>query len=305
MEFLRDVRLLVSSGGLLFCRTSQRRPNHVEPFVVINPATGMKVEVSEPSGLSRGEKDNNLKVVFSHHNNGDPFLMIIMIDIDGWDAIYKLMVYSFEEKKWRGKSQRGIDIGERNLFVENHVFFDDCICFLSDFYGGFTRKSEYYFPFILCYNIEEEKTQYLRLPRNANKGRNHSTCRMKIFSWDKCETTTMCLVKFCKGQFTIWVWNKEGEKQEWVQILRKTLSDIGILEHVDVVGFTVMNEKTLVIVMENKKVYSYNLVSDGVKQKTATLISNNHGCNGWNFIMYSYSNTLAQIPNAVPIFYQA
>ncbi|XP_047314155.1 uncharacterized protein LOC124917934 [Impatiens glandulifera] len=260
MEFLRDVRLLVSSGGLLFCRTSQRRPNHVEPFVIINPATGMKVEVSAPSGLSRGERDNSLKVVFNHNNNGDPFLMIIMIDNYGWNAIYKLMVYSFEEKKWRGKSQR-----------------------------------------------EEEKTQYLRLPRNANKGRNHSTCRMKIFPWDKCETTTMCLVKFCKGQFTIWVWNKKGEKQhEWVQILRKTVSDIGILSDVDVdvVGFTVMNGKTLVIVMENKKVYSYNLVSDGVKQKTATLISNNHGCNGWNFIMYSYSNTLAQIPNAVPIFYQ-
>ncbi|XP_047331472.1 uncharacterized protein LOC124935052 [Impatiens glandulifera] len=297
MEFLRDVQLLVSSGGLLFCRTSRERPDHVEPFVVINPATGMKVEVSAPSGLSRVERDNSLKVVFNHNNNGDPFLMIIMIDNDGWNAIYKLMVYSFEEKKWRGKSQRGIDIGGRNLMVENHVFFGDCIYILSDFdCYYFTHKSEYFLPYILCYNVEKEKTQFLRLPKQANEGRNHSTYQVNIFLWNECKT--MCLVKFCKGQFTIWVWNKKGEKQQWVQILRKTLSDIGLLSHVDVVGFTVMNGKTLVIVMENKKVYSYNLVSDG----TATLISNNHRCKGRNFTMHSYSNTLAQIPNAVPIF---
>ena len=91
------------------------------------------------------------------------------------DSKDKSMIYSLE-KEWREKSNRVFDIGGRNLSMKNHVFFSDCVYFLSDFYCYFTRMSVNDFPYIWCYNIVNEETQCLKLPRRTNKGRNPRTC---------------------------------------------------------------------------------------------------------------------------------
>ncbi|XP_047339672.1 uncharacterized protein LOC124943166 [Impatiens glandulifera] len=299
MKFLSDnVQLITSSGGLFFGRTTVTQSPYVETFVILNPVTGMIAKVPKPLGLVNYA---NMKVVFNYSDNGDLLLMIIMMENDDWISLDKCMVYSHEDMMWKEKSDQRHNLGGRSLCTEKHVFLDNCVYFLSDLSCYFGRENENYFPYIVSYNTNNEETRFLGLPKRSHKGRNHYTCRMNIFSWNKGKT--MCLVKLRKGLFTIWVLNDIKKGDSWIRILRKTLFEIGLQEHgiSEVADFKVINGKTLIVAMENNNVYSYNILGDDDQEKNLTMISNGHGCNSVNLMLYSYTNTLRRIPNGIPL----
>ncbi|XP_020208194.1 putative F-box protein At1g47790 [Cajanus cajan] len=283
LKFLSHSRVISSTKGLIFCRTSNMFT--VELFVC-NPAT--KSWLSIPSPKEVQEKPyNDLKMgLLECSNCCDHDYMVFHIEgQDDWSSNYAFKFYKPEEGVWKTK-EKSFFAGGRNMKFNMPVICNGAIHFISDCFPYLTKKSSFYRPYIMSYNLESSTSTMLRVPREARRGSHDLHCDMSIFSWGK-DQSSICLVRLRKSVFTIWIL-RDYPSNSWLRILKIRTKAMGLKEEdPKITGFTVMNSGLLILATKTK-VYSYGLTQQNYMRVDEIC---HHGYE-LNVCFTSYSDTL-------------
>ncbi|XP_061352705.1 F-box protein At5g07610-like [Gastrolobium bilobum] len=285
LQFLTNsARIVASSNGLILCRATCQ--NQVELFIC-NPATQSLSPIPIPEDL-QVSVDADLKIVFECHSDDCMLFLFCENPKDGWSSNLYCNVYLHKEGVWKAREE-SFTTGARNLRFDIPVIHNGAIHFISDCSPYVNRNSQYFWPYIMSYNLESGASRMLRVPKKARRGFNDDSCNMGIFKWGKVTSSTksICLVRLRKFVFTIWAL-RDYESSSWRMILKIRVKAMGLVEQdPTVTGFTVLNGDLLVFAT-TKKVYGYGLSNENciVLEEICE-----HGCET-GVCFTSYSNTL-------------
>ncbi|KAK7359337.1 hypothetical protein VNO77_01292 [Canavalia gladiata] len=277
-----SVKILSSSNGLILCRVKCQ--NQITLFIS-NPITQSCLPIPTPEHLYKNPYCD-IKIGLECSLD-DCMIFLFYEDPDDWSSYY-CKIYLLKEGIWKDREEK-IFVGGRNLRFDTPVYHNGAIHFISDSFPYFSKKSAYFRPYIMSYNLNNGKSSMLRIAREARKGSHDCSCNMRIFNWDKITSSnrSICLVRLRKHVFTIWVLTKY-ETCLWKRILKVRVKAMGLFEKDPIItGFVVLNGDLLVFATK-KKVYGYGL--SGKRYMKIEEICE-HGCES-NVHFISYSNTL-------------
>ncbi|XP_020208880.1 uncharacterized protein LOC109805689 [Cajanus cajan] len=229
---------------------------------------------------------NDLKMGLLECSNYRDDYMVFLIDgQDDWFSNYAFKFYKPEDGVWETK-EKSFFVGGRTMKFKMHVHCNGAIHFISNCFPYLTKRSSFYRPYIMSYNLESGTSTMLRVPKEAIRGSHHLNCVISIFSWGK-DQSSICLVRLKKFVFTIWIL-KDYYSNKWLRILKIRTKRMELREeNPKITGFTVMNG-SLLILATKAKVYSYGLTEQNYTRVDEIC---QHGYES-NVCFTSYSNTL-------------
>ncbi|XP_061346561.1 uncharacterized protein LOC133292198 [Gastrolobium bilobum] len=258
LQFLTNsARIVASSNGLILCR--------------------LLVSV-----------EADLKIIFECDSDDCTLFLFFENPKDGWSSNLYCNVYLHKEGVWKAREE-SFTTGPRNLRFDILVIHNCFIHFISDCSPYVNRNDQYFWPYIMSYNLESGASRMLHVPKKARKGVDDVICNMGIFKWGKVTSSTksICLVRLRKCVFTILALS-DYESSSWRMILKVRVKAMGLMEQDPIViGFTVLNGDLLVFAT-TKKVYGY-----GLSNENCMILEEicEHGCET-RVCFTSYSNTL-------------
>ncbi|GAB4855875.1 hypothetical protein Ancab_024514 [Ancistrocladus abbreviatus] len=205
VRFLKKVRILASSNGLLLCRSTVRI--QTDRLYVFNPATMDSFLIKLPTKtISKKHKHRPLDIVFSRDQNSGKFphdytlLLFVCHRSPGFKGYY-CNTYSFEQGEWRKKAD--ICTGERCIPFASSVLCNGKVYFLSDARPFLVCSM----PYVACCDIHTGTSTVLKLPEDCSKTFYRA---LHIFGWEHGSVSrkTICLVEFCllrEQEFKVWV----------------------------------------------------------------------------------------------------
>ncbi|KAJ7949488.1 F-box protein [Quillaja saponaria] len=297
LQFLANTsRILASSNGLLLCRsTIMKQINLVVPELFLcNPVTQSWLAIPTPESI-RKKPYVDVHVVFDCNHD---CLALFSLITDEWSdsGKYECRIYSQKEGIWK-RTTGILNAGARSIKFEMHVFHNGNLHFVSDCYPYLAKGTTYYKPYIVSFNIKNGESRILRMPKEAVRGSQDSSCKFGIFKWgrttiEQYHQTSICLVRLRKSMFTIWVLTNYNSVL-WTRVLKIRVRAMGVKEKNSIIaGFIVMNGDSLVFATE-KKIYRYGLMGES-RWKIEQVCD--HGC-GSSVYFKSYASTLRPCGN--------
>ncbi|KAK4266584.1 hypothetical protein QN277_027480 [Acacia crassicarpa] len=281
LEHYPACRIIASSKGLILGRSN------IELFIC-NPVTQSWLPIPTPSYLEK-YPDADLKVVLDCNVEDSNDFMLFLFEVqDEWASQYiDLRFYSVKECMWKSV-EASFFHGGRPLRFDMHVYYRKALHFISNCYTFISKKSPYFRPYIMAYNVEDGSSRMIRIPKEARRGSHDLTCQMGIYKWGKPTSSydSICLVRLRKNVFTIWVLaNYEIDK--WRRILKIRVKAIGVKEKdpIIVTGFIVMNGDKLIFATE-EKIYGYGLRQENF-MKLEEICKHEFGRGEMSFIAFS------------------
>ncbi|KAF7831359.1 F-box protein [Senna tora] len=279
-------RILASSNGLIIgCGTKQS--NQTELFIS-NPSTQSWFPIPTPNCLKEYPY-SEINIAFEC--NSKDFMLFLFEVPSEWSSLcYNLKFYSQEEDTWK-TIEKSFFTGARRMIFDTHVFQNNVFHVISDCSPYLLKKSPYFRPYIMAYNIKDGESRMIRVPKEARRGSHDSSCRMGIYKWGKVTSLngSICLVRLRKSVFTVWVLTNY-ESCKWKRVIKIRVKAMGMTEEepIDVKGFVVMNGDCLVFATRNKV---YNC---GLTHKSYMVVEEicEHGFDNDEVYFTSYSDTL-------------
>ena len=262
MQFLAKVKILASSNGLFLCQ-SMSLEGQVE-LCLCNPITQTWLPIVPPTTLLENPYAVNINVFFKCINKDmdfDDYLIFLIENTPEWSQYVDIKVYLPKEGVWKAM-EKSFFVGGMNMRLNMPVYLHGAIHIMSDCPSFFAKGSPYFWPYIMTYKFETGESIKLRIPKNARRGSHELGCDMRIFEWGKENSLdrSMCLVRYLKRVFTIWVLI-DHESSTWRRILKIRVKGMGVKEEDPRVhGFRIINGDCLIFATE-KKVYGYYFIS--------------------------------------------
>ncbi|XP_061346562.1 uncharacterized protein LOC133292199 [Gastrolobium bilobum] len=230
----------------------------------------------------------DLKIIFECDSDDCTLFLFFKNPKDSWSSNLYCNVYLHKEGVWKAREE-SFTTGPRNLRFDILVIHNCFIHFISDCSPYVNRNNQYFWPYIISYNLESGASRILHVPKKARRGFDDVICNMGIFKWGKVTSSTksICLVRLRKCVFTILALS-DYESSSWRMILKVRVKAMGLMEQDPIViGFTVLNGDLLVFAT-TKKVYGY-----GLSNENCMILEEicEHGCET-RVCFTSYSNTL-------------
>ncbi|KAK7305006.1 hypothetical protein VNO77_42904 [Canavalia gladiata] len=288
LQFLSNsANILASSNGLILYYTINQ--NEVALFIS-NPAIKFLLSIPTPKPMYENPFAD---IKISLKCDSDDCMVVFFYTCpDDWCSYY-CKVYLFKEGVWKDKEENFFG-GSRNLIFDMPVHHNGAIYFISDSFPYINKKSVYFKPYIMSYDLNNGKSGKLKVAKEARRGSHDFSCRMRIFNWGKITSSdrSICLVRLRKHVFTIWVLIN-SESSLWRKILKVRVKAMGLAEKDPIIkGFVVLNGDLLIFATE-KKVYSY-----GLKDEQYMRIEEicEHGCESYvHFIPYSSTSRTCDV----------
>ncbi|KAL2227854.1 UNVERIFIED_CONTAM: hypothetical protein Sindi_2144100 [Sesamum indicum] len=177
------------------------------------------------------------------------------------------------------------------MTFEHMVKLNRVVYIVSNCFNHFAKRSRFFWPYIVAYDIKNSNSRFLKIPKGARKGVWDSMLR--IFKWgnhpNNSEFNSICLVKLLKNVFTVWVLIRTRSSYYWKRVFKMRVKAMVLalseIDHPRVEGFEVLNGSFLIFATEGK-VYSFNL-TDGEEAEEVC----GHRCG--NFVRFAtFSSTL-------------
>ncbi|TKY46079.1 F-box protein [Spatholobus suberectus] len=286
LRFLsKSTRVLASTKGLILCRTTSKTPDEL---FVCNPATKSWLPIPSPKQVQEKPDADLIMVLLECSNSCDDYMVLHFEGPTDWSSNYACKFYKPKEGLWKAM-EKSFFVGGRNMKFNMPVYYNGAIHFISNCSPYLTKRSPYFRPYVMSYNLENGTSTMLRLPKDARRGSHDLNCEMSIFSWGKVSTpqSSICLVRLRKSVFTIWILTNY-ESKRWMRILKVRTKGMGLREKdPKITGFTVMNGGLLIFATETR-VYSYGLTDENYMRVEEIC---QHRCKS-NVCFTSYSDTL-------------
>ncbi|XP_054792311.1 uncharacterized protein LOC129297968 [Prosopis cineraria] len=280
LEHCPSFRIVASSNGLILGR------NNGELFMC-NPVTQSWLPISTPNSLNK-YPDADLKLAFECNleDSHDDFMLFLFEVQDEWASQYDDVKFYFKKEGMWKATETSFFTGARSLRFDMHVYRRKALHFISDCSAFLSKKSPFFRPYIMAYNVEDGRSRMLRLPKEARTGSHDSTAQM---------------VRLRKNVFTVWVLT-DYEVNQWRRILKiRVEAIIGLKdeeEPIIVTGFTVSNGKQLIFATK-MKVYGFGLSEDNYMIVEEVC---EHGFESDSVCFTCYSDTLHHCGDGATIF---
>ncbi|XP_073119780.1 F-box protein At5g49610-like [Henckelia pumila] len=269
-------KILATFNGLICSRKDEQGP-----LFVFNPATRSCIHVPVPT--DKGHFD----VVFAEEERGSVFdySLFSVVPSSEWGGESRFMVFSPRQRIWKNLS--GVDFGGRNMAFDLTVQVKGILYFVSDSELYFAAKSRFFWSYIVAYDTKDHTSKLVKIPKNARKGSWDSN--LAIFEWGR-RRSTICLVRFWRGMFTIWALGDSC----WKRVFHMRIKAMGLSGFdrgiVKICCYTILNGTNL-LVATNQKLYSYDLMG-GTKAKIQEVCE--HDFAGAKVRIHSVCGTLSR-----------
>ncbi|KAF7827922.1 F-box protein [Senna tora] len=301
-------RIMTSSNGLILGRSTKCN-SEIELFIS-NPATKSWLPIPTLNCLKENP-DFDINIAFECNQDSELGFMLCLFEVpDEWSSsCYGLKFYSQKEGIWK-RFEKSFFIGDRPMRFDMHVFYNKAFHFISNCFPFLSKKSLYFRPYIMSYNIEDGGSRMIRLPKEARRGSHDSSCEMGIYKWGKARNSdeSICLVRLRKCVFSVWILI-DYEASKWRKVLKiRVKAILGMKEEEPIIvrGFIVMNGDYLVFATK-KKVYSYGLGYENY-MKLQEICDHKFDDDADKVCFTSYSDTLRLCGNGattLPLMQQA
>nr|KYP75651.1 hypothetical protein KK1_019843 [Cajanus cajan] len=260
LEFLSySSKVLASTKGLIICRTTSKIPTEL---FICNPATKCWLPIPSPVQLQENPDIDLIILLLECYNDSDDYMVLHFENPTDWfTSNYACKILKPEEGIWK-PMEKSFFAGRRSVKFNMPVHQNGIIHFISDCFPYLTRRSPYFEPYIMSYNLHNGTSKMLKLPQNARKVSYDVNCDMGIFNWGKVSTgdSSICLVRLKGSTFKVWILKDYGSNR-WMRILKVRIEDMGLREECPKIkGFTVMNDALLIFATE-KRIHSCGLTN--------------------------------------------
>ncbi|KAH1151682.1 hypothetical protein GYH30_045263 [Glycine max] len=266
LRFLSNsTRVLASTKGLILCNHATSH-TPIELFIC-NPSTKTWLPIPTPKEVQKryDAADPTMLLLESSYDGCDDDYMVFHLELESttdWSSNYACKIFKPKEGSWK-TMETSFFVGGRNMKFNMPVCCNRAIHFISDCGPYLTKRSCFFNPYVMSYNLESGTSTMLRVPKDARRGSHDSSCDMRIFIWGKAYTAqcSICLVRLRKSVFTVWILT-DYEPSRWLRILKVRTKGMGLREeNPKITGFAVMNGDLLVFATETR-VYSYGLTEE-------------------------------------------
>ncbi|KAL1347984.1 hypothetical protein HN51_023996 [Arachis hypogaea] len=262
LQFLKKVKILASSNGLILCQSNSNKE-----LCLCNPITQTWLPITTPSTMPENPF-HEANVFFKCMNNKgleylDDYLIILIEGTPEWGQHVIIKLYSSKEGVWR-KMENDFFVGPMNMRLNNSVYLQKKLFLISNSPSVFKKGSHYLPLYIMAYDfaVGGESTT-VNLPEDTLEASLDWNCDLRIFEWGKEKSLdhSLCLVRYIKGSFTIWILI-DSKSSKWKRILEVKVEEIGLKEeNPNVQEFRIVNGNCLVFVT-GRKVYGYYCFND-------------------------------------------
>ncbi|XP_008802530.2 uncharacterized protein LOC103716347 [Phoenix dactylifera] len=252
LRFLQHAERVVraSANGLVFCSNKSRI---LGSLCVCNPVAPIATLRFIPPPT--GEEHHDLScigVAVDRMSRG--YELVCFTKPPDWHSPYCFRVYASADNAW--KFHKMVDGGPRDLQLEYPVICGRTV-YLASTCGPYMHTA----PYIVAFDIEEEGSEILSIPREATKA---SDCHeIRIARWGE---KSLCLISCRRSSiFKLWAMSRDQGTIAWVEKYQVSMMEMGLTSPGDVHSFTVINSDTLVFVM-NSSIYSYDIKKRALKE---------------------------------------
>ncbi|KAI9114990.1 hypothetical protein K1719_014003 [Acacia pycnantha] len=197
LEHYPNCTIIASSKGLILGRKDTE-------LFICNPITQSWLPIPTPDCLEK-YPDVDLEVVFDCNvEDSNDFMLFLFEHQDDWASQYvDLKFYSVKEGMWKSV-EASFFYGGRRLTFDIHVYYRKALHFISYCFPSLSKKSPYFRPYIMAYNVEDGSSRMTRIPKEVRNGSHDFTCQMRIYKWGKSISSdeSICLVRLRKNVFS-------------------------------------------------------------------------------------------------------
>ncbi|MED6147849.1 hypothetical protein PIB30_047712 [Stylosanthes scabra] len=170
------------------------------------------------------------------------------------------------EGAWKN-SEKDFFVGPMNIRFNMFVYLRKKLFLISNSSpSAFRDKDGHYLPpYIMAYDfVAGGESMIVNLPEDTLEDSLDWCCDLRIFEWGKEKSSdhSLCLVKYIRDSFTIWVFTEFKSSNKWRKILEVGVKEMGVEEeNPNVRGINVINGNCLIFAT-GRKVYGYYYFND-------------------------------------------